>query len=443
VVRHFRATLELAGDDPAVLFWLGRALSLAHGEGEEELQRSVAAFLAEGDRAGAAEAEAELALFHRRRGSGSAAMEHIERALDLLAGGPPSRSRGAVLAVAGRLYVLGGRGQEGLLLSEEAAQIAAALSLDDIRAGALNSVALAKSMLGLTDGVSAMEDALAFALGVNPIEAARGYINLASTLVSAGADVRRARDVHRAGLEFTERFGLGWQASWLRAELALDAYRLGDWQEALDLAERVIADAQRVPHYMAGAALSVRGMIRAARADAEGARADTARSLDMARETGEPQALEPTLAGSAYLLMQLGSIDEARSLLLELERAIEEGEDPVPEPWYMPEYALALRACGADRSAFETARRRAGGSAWFAAAAAYLDGEFERSAELMHGMGMLVHEAAARVAAAEAHLAAGRPADADAQLAAALSFYRSVDATVLISAAERLLPAAS
>jgi tetratricopeptide (TPR) repeat protein len=370
-------------------------------------------------------------------------MEHIERALDLLAEEPPSRARGAVLAVAGRLYVLGGRGQEGLLLAEEAAQIAAALSLDEIRAGALNSVALAKSMLGLTDGVAAMEEALAFALGVNPIEAGRGYINLASTLVSAGADVRRAREVHRAGLEFTERFGLGWQAVWLRAELALDAYRLGDWREALELAERVIADVQRIPHYMEGAALSVRGMIRAARGDAEGARADTARSLEMARQTGEPQALEPTLAGSAYLLTQQGSIDEARTLLLELERAIEESEDPVSEPWYMPEYALALRACEGDWTGFETARRRAGGSAWFAAAAAYLDGEFERSADLMHEMGVLVYEAAARVAAAEAHLAAGRRAEADGQLTRALAFYRSVGATGLLAEAERLLPAAS
>jgi tetratricopeptide (TPR) repeat protein len=249
--------------------------------------------------------------------------------------------------------------------------------------------------------------------------------------------------VHRAGLEFTERFGLGWQARWLRAELALDAYRLGDWQEALELAERVIADAQRVPHYMEGPALAVRGMIRAARGDAAEARTDTMRSLEMARETGEPQSFEPTLAGCAYVMAQLGSIDEARSLLTELGRAIVEGEDPVPEPWYMPEYALALRACEADRSSFETARQRAGHSAWFEAAAAYLDGEFERAADLMHDVGVLVYEAAARVAAADEYLAAGRRAEADAQLAAALAFYRSVDATALVSEAERLLPAAS
>ena len=181
-------------------------------------------------------------------------------------------------------------GQEGYVLAEEAAQIAASLALDELRAGALNSVALAKSLLGEPDGIAAMEESLAFALEVSPVEAGRAYINLASTLVAWAADVRRGREVHRAGLEFTERFGLGWQALWLRAELALDAYRLGDWQEALELAERVIADVQRDPHYMEGAALAVRGLIRAARGDNEGARADSARSVEMAREIGEPQA---------------------------------------------------------------------------------------------------------------------------------------------------------
>ena len=61
----------------------------------------------------------------------------------------------------------------------------------------------------------------------------------------------------------------------------------------------------------------------------------------------------------------------------------------------------------------------------------------------MHEIGVLVPAAAARVAAAEAHLAVGRRAEADVQLDRALAFYRSVDATALISEAERLLPAAS
>jgi tetratricopeptide (TPR) repeat protein len=383
-----------------------------------------------------------LALYHRRRGSGDTAMEHAGRAIDLIRGLPPSGARAAVLAGISRLLILLGRPEEGLAMAEEASRIAAELDLDETRAGALNSVALAKSILAHEDGIPAMEESLAFGLQASPSEAARAYINLASTLVSASADVRRGSDVHREGLHFAERFGFAWHTQWLKSELSLDGYRLGDWNEALKLAEAVIADAVRVPHYMESAALYVRAMIDAARGGRDAPRADIGRALEIAKETREPQAVEPTLAGAAYLAAQLGAAAEARSLLAELERTIVERDGPVYEPWYAIELALALRACDGDRTGFEVARRHAGDSAWFVAAAAYLDGEFERAADLMHEIGVLVYEAPARVAAAEAHLASGRRAEATGQLARALDFYREVGATAFISEAERLLPTA-
>jgi tetratricopeptide (TPR) repeat protein len=441
--RHYGAALAAVGDDPRLLLAQGRCLSLADATGDVELVRSAAAFLAAGDRGGAAEAEAELAMYYRRRGDGYSATTHLDRATELVEGIPDSRARAAVLVVVGRLLVLGGRPEEGLVAAEEASRIAAELGIAEIRASALNGVALAKSALHHPDGISALEEALAFALEVNPGEAARGYINLASTLVSDDADVRRGRDVHREGLRFAERFGLVWHVRWLKGELALDAYRLGDWQEALELAEQVMADAPRVPHYMDGAALMVRAMIRAARGETATPLDDARRSLEMARETKEPQSLEPTLAEAAYIEARLGGVAEARSLITELGELLAEHEGPIHEPWYALEFALVVRACAADRSGFEVACRRSGNSAWLVAAAAYLDGEFDRSAELMHEIGVLVYAAAARVAAAEAHLAAGRRAQAAEQLARALDFYRSVGAAAFIAEAERLLPAAS
>jgi class 3 adenylate cyclase len=442
--RQFKAALELGGDDAPLLLAYGRALALGgQVAGNEELERSVAAFLAAGDHAGAAEAEAELALYYRRRGSGDIAMEHVGRAIDLIRGVPPSRARASVLAGISRLLILVGRPEEGLVMAEEASQIAAGLGLDETRAGALNSIALAKSILPHSDGIAAMEESLAFALQASPSEAARAYINLGSTLVSADANTHRGREVHREGLGFAERFGFHWHVQWLKAELAIDAYRAGDWHEALELAEQVITDAARVPHYMEGAGLYVRGLIGAARGEVEAPLVDLERALDIARETKEPQALEPTLAGAAYLSAQLGAVAEARDLLSELERTLVERDGPVYEPWYAIELALALRTTGVARTVFDIARRGAADSRWFAAAAAYVDGEFERSADLLHELGVLVYEAPARIAAAEAHLAAGRRVDADAQLAAALAFYRRVGATALIAEAEQLLPAAS
>jgi class 3 adenylate cyclase/tetratricopeptide (TPR) repeat protein len=442
--RHYGAALAAAGEDAALLLAYGRALSLGgQAAGSDELERSAVAFLAADDRSGAAEAESELALYYRRRGSGDTATEHVRRALDLIEGVPPSRARAAVLALIARLLILLGQVEDGLVMAEEAARIAAELGFDETRAGALNSVALAKSILQDDGGIPAMEESLAFALQASPSEAARAYINLGSTVVSAGADARRGRDIHRDGLLYAERFGFDWHTQWLRSELSIDAYRLGDWHEALELAERVIADAERVPHYMAGAAFYVRAVIAAARGERDAALADIRRSLEIARETKEPQALEPTLASAAYVASQLGAVDEARALLSELEQTIVERDGPVYEPWYALELALALRASAADRELFEIARRHAGASLWFVAAAAYLDGDFDRSADLMDEIGALVHAAAARVAAAEAHLTAGRRAEADAQLGAAVAFYRDAGASKLLADAERLLPAAS
>jgi tetratricopeptide (TPR) repeat protein len=261
-------------------------------------------------------------------------------------------------------------------------------------------------------------------------------------VVSNGADVRRGREIHREALRYIDRFGLVWHARWVRAELAIGAYRLGDWQEAVALAEQEIEEAGRTPHYMEGAGRFVRALIRAARGDSDGARGDTLRALELARGIGDPQAFEPTLAGTAYVLAQVGSTEDARGLIEELNALVATGDRPVDEPWYALEFALALRACDGDRSGFDAARGRRRDSPWFDAAAAYLDGEFERAADLMYEIGSLVHEAAARVAAAEAYLAAGHRAEASEQLMRALAFYRGVRATAFIAQAERLLPAA-
>ncbi len=99
---------------------IGRALATDAVGGEDELQRSVAGFLALGDSAGAAEAEAELGAFHWRRGFVDLAVEHIERAKALSrisrrpGHGPRCSRRRA------RLYVLAGRLEEALPLAEEA-----------------------------------------------------------------------------------------------------------------------------------------------------------------------------------------------------------------------------------------------------------------------------------------------------------------------------------
>ena len=243
--------------------------------------------LAAGEPAGAAEAEAELARFHRRRGTGAsghgahrASARPRRRRPTLRGARRRARRRGASLRARRT-------GQEGYVLAEEAAQIAASLALDELRAGRCKSVALAKSLLGEPDGIAAMKSR--WRLHSRSARSKRGVPTSTSrsTLIAwaadAAADARctegaRVRGAFRARLAGTVAPG----------ELPLDAYRLGDWQEALELAEHVIADEQRTPHYMEGAALAVRGPIRAARGDNKAPVADSPASVEMA--TGDRRA---------------------------------------------------------------------------------------------------------------------------------------------------------
>jgi hypothetical protein len=185
----------------------------------------------------------------------------------------------------------------------------------------------------------------------------------------------------------------------------------------------------------------VRATIRAARGDVEDARLDIARAVEMAREVGDPQTIQPVLAWAAYLTARLGAVDEARALVGELSANLADGAEGLHEPWYSSELAPAIRLCRADSSRFMEVF--AADSPWFRAALAFLEEDFERAADLWHDIGMLPAEATARVAAAEVNLAAGRRARAAEQLGRALAFYRQVGAPALIAEAERLLPAAS
>ena len=72
-----------------------------------------------------------------------------------------------------------------------------------------------------------------------------------------------------------------------------------------------------------------------------------------------------------------------------------------------------------------------------------MDGDFARAAELYRALTSPGDVAVAELRAAEQLLADGRNAEADQYLQSALSFYRSVGATLLARKAERLLAASA
>jgi tetratricopeptide (TPR) repeat protein len=131
--------------------------------------------------------------------------------------------------------------------------------------------------------------------------------------------------------------------------------------------------------------------------------------------------------------VQIGRIDDARNLFAEAIPLYQ--EKLFARPWTFPEAAFDLGETAAARGIVErlppSLRRRA--------MLAALDGNFEEATRAYGEAGVRLLEAESRLRWAEQLVAAGRRDQGLIQLEEALSFYRSVGATLLIQRGEQLL----
>ena len=276
----------------------------------------------------------------------------------------------------------------------------------------------------------------------SPGERLRGFINLASILGELG-ELRRSIELHEEGLREAEQMGVLDPLWWLRAERGWDEYLSGRWHEAVAHAEEFLAEvgAGRL-HYMEGAALVVRGLIRLARGEGAGALADTERVLAHSRGAQDPQVLHPSLAFHSHALLACGKREDAEPLVDELLERLRASRSSTLSYWVVP-FAVVLTALGRTGELDALARSATISTRWLDAAQAYGAGRFEEAAAIHADIGCVPEEAFARLRAAEVLIEAGRRPEADAQLQQALSFYRSVGATAYIREAEDLFAASA
>jgi predicted ATPase len=104
--------------------------------------------LAQGDREGAAEAEAMLGLLLWKHGHGERAMAHRRQAVALLDGAAPSPAKAAVLASLTAALAGGGHSAEAIETGRQALAMAEALGLDQQQARTLNYVGWRGSTAG-------------------------------------------------------------------------------------------------------------------------------------------------------------------------------------------------------------------------------------------------------------------------------------------------------
>jgi class 3 adenylate cyclase/tetratricopeptide (TPR) repeat protein len=446
-VRFYREALELWPENDAdrgmLLFRYGQAVSLhdAGGAGGVILEEARDVLLVSGAPEQAAMAEVALVDAHWFSGAPERARRHLQRAVELIDGAPPSRPKAFVLSQIARFAMLSDEDARAIDVAQETlAMIEEVGGSDELRAQALNVLGTSKAKLGDRDGLKDLEQSIEITQP-GSYERLRGYINLGSTLSELG-ELPGSFEAQEQGFREAERFGSIRSLRWLQAEFVVNAFYTGRWDEAMAGADDFIdMVGSGQPHYMEAAVRNTRGLIRFARGDHAGALTDSEYVIAVTGEVRDPQIVHPALAAHSRTLLAAGRPAEAARFADELLELLALGKTGIISYWGIP-LAVVLSSLGrADELEAAVAGRTE--TRWQTAALAYAAGELEASADLLDEIGAVVDAAYARMRAAEAYAAEGRRPEADAQLQQALAVFRSVGAAAWVNEAEALFAASA
>jgi class 3 adenylate cyclase/tetratricopeptide (TPR) repeat protein len=435
---YYGEALELWGDDvPGRAELLFRRAHTLHASGDDRQETALAeardALLAIGDDETAGQAEAFLSRVAWFRGQGEEARSHISRAEELVATAGPTVAKARVLCLSARLLMLSSENDEAVRVGAEALELADALDLDELRIHALTTIGTAKAWLYHSGG-DELERALELAKAANSPLAAGVYNNL-SVFATRRGQLVRSEELNRESLQLAQRLGDREIIRFSRGNLLYSSMFLGRWDDAVREADLFIAECESSPHNMEVAAREVRGAIRVARGDFDGALADLDRGVALSRELKDPTRILPSLLHYIRALVLAGRADEARPLMgeaMELARAT-------------PSIAQSLGIIVTEAPRLGLVEdvvqiiELAPDGPWKEAALAEARGDGVRAAGLYHDMGALAVEADVRFGAAEALLEDGRVEEGLAELEKALAFYRTVRATFFLERGAALL----
>lgn len=442
--QFFADALALsASDDPAhprLLLERARVL-LALGEaGPELFTELLQAFRVAEDIEGQAQAATLAARFSHQAGDRGAADRYIALALDATTDRPLSRARGEALTTQTSFLMLGGRFADAIRVGAEARLLVEALGLEELRPQLHNYVGCARCCLGDEDGLTEIETSIAVAQSAGVAAAVvNGYGNLSSELYFF-AKVAESRNASREALELAERYGLGRLLRYYRADVACWAYSDGQWDEALTVANELLALAEAGdPHYTDAQLLALRGWIQFARGDLSAAEYNTRGAIDLARISDLQAQLQAYCIGGSVALAT-GRREEADELASELAALGSPMVAGLCSPFpTLADIAWLFHDLGRATELIEVVLDPDPiKSPWNDAARAICEGELARAADVIERIGHTACAAYARLRAAEALSAAGDDAEAAVHRARAESFYREAGATRFVRECERL-----
>jgi tetratricopeptide (TPR) repeat protein len=344
---HYRKTLELLPKDhlerSQVLVKLAETAWLAgrFSDAERYYEEAIAESREHGDLLGAGAAMAELGAAVRDRGETVRAGALLAEAVDLLEQKPAGRELALAYMHTARDRMLSGRYRECREWAEKTRALAQELGLGEIEARVLQFRGIARFEQGDLDGIDDLRESLRMCLQLGlGYETVTAYGNL-SDLVLEVEGPARSRELRRTAIEFGERRGLAFKARWVTAESVWELFDLGEWNELLEVANR-LAEWERehggtqvevISAPYRAQVLLLRGMTNAAAA----AQADF---LPRAREIGDVQVITPALSVSALVQQASGDLPGALSLIEELERATR--DRPHYRAHHLPD---AVRVC--------------------------------------------------------------------------------------------------
>jgi tetratricopeptide (TPR) repeat protein len=440
----YRAALDLwRADEPGrsdLLFRYARSIHAREPtKAVDVVTEAREALLVDSDRAQAAEAEILLAESAWLVGQQERGMERVRGARQLIAGEAASYSKAYVISNVSRFATLAGEEDDGIRFGREALAMAEEPRIDAIRAHALNNIGKSRVGTGDPGGIDDLEQSVAIAVSANSVESVRSYGNLASTLTHLG-ELEQAWAMLAEAVRLAERFGVEDWLLWVRSERCWQLYFQGEWDEALELSDRYIAEQAEIEFWMETPLRWLRGRIRLARGDVAGGQEDAERALSRAEEAKDPQVMFPSLAFGARALVVTDPrrAERLASEFLTLSRRQSHALGQHNEAPF--DLAVTLAALGQGDDLLKLIQLNAGpATPWRRAAAAYVSHELPEAADIYASIGALPNEAYARLRAAEAFVDEGRRAEADEQLESALAFWRSVRATAYVLEGEALL----
>jgi DNA-binding SARP family transcriptional activator/class 3 adenylate cyclase len=427
--RYYLEALELwpagAPDLSAMLLRTGQALCHGEGSGEELLIRARDGFLAEGDRERAGEAEVLLGILAFLHGNADRSA-HLETALRLVQDLPASPSRAKVLRSCMMHLMVSDQYDEAIQVAKETLAMATELKLWEIESSALGTIGAARVSSGDSGGINDIERCIRLCDEQASFSSIVWRMNLAEAFALLG-DLRRCGETRSEAHRLAQAYGAMAELKWMELDEAAHHYWNGRWDEVVHVVSALV-DVESAPqrHYLECHSRIWRGRVRLARGDTDGALEDAALALQAARETKDPQNLDPALAFGARVLLTAGRVEEARGYIEELLAGL---GDKLLKPTLGGDLGICLVALGYPADTLDTITLP---SRWLDAAKALVAGDALRAAGIYAQIGSRPDEAYARLEAARqlpAHT--GRP-----ELDAAMAFYREVNAVAYLSEAE-------